>query len=68
VTVFSEETPLELIRALEPDVLIKGADYAEDQIVGADIVRSRGGRIVRARLSPGQSTTSVLERVKSAKP
>jgi D-beta-D-heptose 7-phosphate kinase / D-beta-D-heptose 1-phosphate adenosyltransferase len=62
VVLFGEETPLELIRALEPDVLIKGADYAEDQIVGADIVKARGGRIVRATLVDGQSTTKVIAR------
>lgn len=62
VILFGEQTPLEAIRALEPDVLIKGADYAEDQIVGADIVRARGGRIVRAQLVEGQSTTRVIER------
>jgi D-beta-D-heptose 7-phosphate kinase/D-beta-D-heptose 1-phosphate adenosyltransferase len=66
VVLFGEPTPLEAIRALEPDVLVKGADYAEDQIVGADIVRARGGRIVRARLVDGQSTTKVIE--KSQKP
>lgn len=62
VILFGEQTPLDAIRALEPDVLIKGADYAEDQIVGADIVRARGGRIVRAQLVEGQSTTKVIER------
>lgn len=66
VILFGEQTPLDVIRALEPDVLIKGADYAEDQIVGADIVRARGGRIVRAQLVAGQSTTKVIE--KSRKP
>lgn len=66
VILFGEPTPLEAIRALEPDVLVKGADYAEDQIVGADIVRARGGRIVRAQLVDGQSTTKVIE--KSRKP
>lgn len=64
VVVFGEETPLKLIEALEPDVLIKGADYAESEIVGADIVRARGGRIVRAELKAGQSTTRILESAK----
>ncbi len=62
VILFSEQTPLEAIRALQPDVLVKGADYREDQIVGADIVRARGGRIVRVTLVDGQSTTKVIER------
>lgn len=66
VILFGEPTPLEVIRELQPDVLIKGADYAEDQIVGADIVRGRGGRIVRVTLVEGQSTTKVIE--KSRKP
>ncbi|HEX5106293.1 MAG TPA: D-glycero-beta-D-manno-heptose-7-phosphate kinase [Pirellulaceae bacterium] len=64
VVLFGEETPLEVIRELQPDVLIKGADYAEDQIIGADIVRARGGRIVRVTLVDGQSTSSVIERSK----
>jgi D-beta-D-heptose 7-phosphate kinase/D-beta-D-heptose 1-phosphate adenosyltransferase len=64
VVLFGEQTPLDAIRELQPDVLIKGADYAEDQIVGADIVRARGGRIVRIALVDGQSTTSVIEKSK----
>ena len=48
--------------ALQPDVLVKGADYAEDEIVGADLVRSWGGRLVRARLVPRQSTTRLVQR------
>lgn len=62
VILFGEATPLEAITELQPDALIKGADYSEDQIVGADIVRSRGGRIVRATLVDGQSTTKVIEK------
>jgi D-beta-D-heptose 7-phosphate kinase/D-beta-D-heptose 1-phosphate adenosyltransferase len=62
VILFGEQTPLEVIRELQPDVLVKGADYAEDQIVGADIVRARGGRIVRVTLVDGQSTTKVIEK------
>lgn len=62
VFVFGETTPLEAIRELQPDVLVKGADYAEDQIVGADIVKARGGRIVRVGLIDGQSTTRVIEK------
>lgn len=62
VVVFEDDTPLELIGELRPDVLIKGADYAEDQIVGADIVRARGGRIMRVPLVEGQSTTRIIDR------
>ncbi len=61
VVIFGEDTPLEIIKELQPDVLVKGADYAEDRIVGADIVRARGGRIVRADLEAGYSTTRILE-------
>ena len=57
VVLFGEDTPLELITRLEPDVLVKGADYTEDRVVGAAIVRARGGRIVLAELSAGHSTT-----------
>jgi D-beta-D-heptose 7-phosphate kinase/D-beta-D-heptose 1-phosphate adenosyltransferase len=64
VVVFGEQTPEALIRELQPDVLVKGADYAEDQIVGADIVRARGGRIVRVTLVDGQSTTKIIEKSK----
>lgn len=62
VILFGEATPLEAIRELQPDVLVKGADYAEDQIIGADIVKARGGRIVRVGLIDGQSTTRVIEK------
>ena len=62
VILFGDPTPLEVISELQPNVLIKGADYAEDQIVGADIVRARGGRIVRVTLVDGQSTTKVIEK------
>jgi rfaE bifunctional protein nucleotidyltransferase chain/domain len=63
IVLFDEDTPLELIRALEPDVLCKGADYALDQIVGADLVTARGGRVVRVPLEPGYSTTNILRKV-----
>lgn len=66
VILFDEDTPLEAIRALTPDVLVKGADYSEDAIVGADIVRARGGRILRADLADGHSTTRILNRQKTS--
>ncbi|WP_395664765.1 D-glycero-beta-D-manno-heptose-7-phosphate kinase [Methylocella sp.] len=62
VVLFDEDTPYELIQALQPDVLVKGADYSEDQVVGGDVVRARGGRIVLADLSPGQSTTKLVKK------
>jgi rfaE bifunctional protein nucleotidyltransferase chain/domain len=64
VTVFDEETPHDLIAAIQPDVLVKGADWAEDAIVGRDIVEARGGRVVRVPLEPGHSTTRIVERIR----
>jgi rfaE bifunctional protein nucleotidyltransferase chain/domain len=63
VVLFAEDTPLELIRALQPDVLCKGADYALNEIVGADVVTARGGRVVRVPLEDGYSTTNILKKV-----
>jgi D-beta-D-heptose 7-phosphate kinase/D-beta-D-heptose 1-phosphate adenosyltransferase len=65
VMAFEEDTPLELIRALAPDVLIKGADYSEEQVVGADLVKARGGRIVLAQLADGQSTTALVAKART---
>jgi D-beta-D-heptose 7-phosphate kinase/D-beta-D-heptose 1-phosphate adenosyltransferase len=64
VVAFSEDTPLRLITDLLPDVLIKGADYAIDQVVGGDIVTAAGGRVVLAELVPGQSTTGIIARMR----
>ncbi len=64
VVLFDEDTPRELIAALEPDVLAKGADYALDAIVGADLVTARGGRVVRVPLEEGVSTTDLIARAK----
>jgi D-beta-D-heptose 7-phosphate kinase/D-beta-D-heptose 1-phosphate adenosyltransferase len=64
VVVFEEDTPLELIRALRPDVLVKGGDYTEASIVGAADVRSWGGEVVVIPLTPGHSTTSTIERLR----
>jgi D-beta-D-heptose 7-phosphate kinase/D-beta-D-heptose 1-phosphate adenosyltransferase len=66
VTVFDEPTPLELIRALRPDVLVKGADYRRDEVVGADLVESYGGRVHLAALREGLSTTRLLQRLGAA--
>ena len=62
VTIFAEDTPLELIEALQPDVLIKGSDYTVDRVVGADVVQARGGRVVLAELQEGHSTTQLVKR------
>ncbi len=64
---FDEDTPLELIRAVAPDVLVKGGDYAEKDIIGADFVRKRGGSVFIVPLLEGRSTTSTLERVKKGR-
>lgn len=63
VVVFDEDTPLELIRAVRPEVLVKGADYTVDQVVGADIVQADGGRVVLVDLVHGRSTTAMLRRM-----
>ena len=63
VVVFDEDTPRELIAALQPEVLVKGADYRKDQVVGADIVEAHGGKIVLAELVPGFSTTATIARM-----
>jgi rfaE bifunctional protein nucleotidyltransferase chain/domain len=62
VVLFDEDTPRDLIVALEPDVLVKGADYAPEDIVGADLVTARGGRVVRVPLEEGVSTTTLIAR------
>jgi len=64
VVLFDEDTPLALIRALQPDVLVKGADYAPEAIVGAKDVEAWGGRVVRVPLVQDKSTTQLLERLR----
>ena len=66
VVLFHEDTPLELIRRLRPDVLVKGGDYTRDTVVGSDDVESWGGRVVIVPLVPGQSTTSIIEKLRAA--
>lgn len=60
---FEEDTPLELIRFIQPDVLVKGNDYKPEEIVGYDIVKNKGGEIMTIQLTPGFSTTSILNRI-----
>lgn len=62
VTIFDQDTPRELIGALEPDVLVKGGDWPVQQIVGADLVRARGGRVRSLPFEKGYSTTKILRR------
>ena len=65
VVIFDEETPHEIISAIQPDVLIKGADWGENAIVGRDVVEARGGKVVRIALAEGYSTTKIIERIRS---
>ena len=64
VVVFDEDTPHEIVTAVQPDVLVKGADWGENAIVGRDVVEARGGRVVRIQLAEGYSTTKILERIR----
>jgi D-beta-D-heptose 7-phosphate kinase/D-beta-D-heptose 1-phosphate adenosyltransferase len=64
VVVFEQDTPLELVRTVEPDVIVKGGDYEESTIVGAAEVRARGGEVIVIPLTPGQSTTSIIEKLR----
>lgn len=67
LVVFDEETPHGLIEVIQPDVLVKGADWAAAEIVGRDIVEARGGRVVRVELAPGYSTTSLIRRIQASR-
>ena len=67
VTVFGEDTPAEIIRAIQPDVLVKGADWAADQIVGRETVEARGGKVVRIAVEEGHSTTALLDTIRARK-
>ncbi len=64
ITIFDEPDPSALIRLIKPDVLVKGADWPEDDIVGADLVKSAGGRVLRMPLSDGISTSAIIERIR----
>lgn len=62
--VFDEETPHAVISRIQPDILVKGADWGADEIVGRDVVEGRGGRVVRVELAPGFSTSALIDRVR----
>jgi D-beta-D-heptose 7-phosphate kinase/D-beta-D-heptose 1-phosphate adenosyltransferase len=68
VVVFDEDTPLDLIREIRPQVLVKGADYLRDQVVGGDLVEGWGGEVVLVPLVPGHSTTDLLSQLRSDAP
>jgi D-beta-D-heptose 7-phosphate kinase/D-beta-D-heptose 1-phosphate adenosyltransferase len=66
VVIFEEETPHAIISTIQPDVLVKGADWGPGDIVGRDVVEARGGRVVRITLSPGHSTSQLIRTVQNA--
>jgi D-beta-D-heptose 7-phosphate kinase/D-beta-D-heptose 1-phosphate adenosyltransferase len=61
---FEQDTPLQLVQLLQPDVIVKGGDYSPDTVVGANEVRGRGGEVVIIPLTPGHSTTSTIDRLR----
>jgi D-beta-D-heptose 7-phosphate kinase/D-beta-D-heptose 1-phosphate adenosyltransferase len=66
VTIFDEPTPRELISRVLPSVLVKGADWAPDQVAGREEVEAAGGRVISIPLAPGYSTTNILQRIRNA--
>ncbi|MEQ1573954.1 MAG: D-glycero-beta-D-manno-heptose 1-phosphate adenylyltransferase [Vicinamibacterales bacterium] len=66
VVIFDEETPHAIIGRIQPDILVKGADWGPDDIVGRDIVEARGGRVVRVELAAGYSTTDLIRKARSS--
>ena len=64
VVIFDEDTPRAIITRIQPDILVKGADWGPNDIVGRDVVEQRGGRVVRIELAPGFSTSALIERVR----
>ena len=65
LVIFDEDTPAAIIEACQPDILVKGADWAADQIVGRDTVEARGGRVVRIAVEPGHSTSEIITRIRA---
>ena len=63
ITVFNEPDPLKLIQALKPDVLVKGSDWKEEDIIGADVVKEGGGKVVRVDVVPDISTSRIIQRI-----
>lgn len=66
VVIFDDDTPQAIVAAVLPDVLVKGADWAADAIVGRDVVEARGGEVVRIAVVPGYSTTAIVARARAA--
>jgi D-glycero-beta-D-manno-heptose 1-phosphate adenylyltransferase len=65
--IFDEDTPHAIVSRIQPDILVKGADWGEHDIVGRDVVEARGGRVVRIELSPGHSTTELIRKVRGGR-
>jgi len=63
IVFFDEPDPLKLIQAIKPDVLVKGEDWAEDKIIGADFVKADGGKVVRIAVAPDISTSTIIEKI-----
>jgi D-beta-D-heptose 7-phosphate kinase/D-beta-D-heptose 1-phosphate adenosyltransferase len=63
ITIFNESDPLKIIKELKPDVLVKGADWIEEEIIGADIVKATGGKVVRVSVVPEVSTSRIIQRI-----
>ena len=66
VVIFDEDTPDRIVRLIQPDILVKGADWAADAIVGRDTVEARGGRVVRIPIEQGWSTSEIIKRIKNS--
>jgi len=66
VVVFDEADPLQIVSRLQPDVLVKGADWALEAIIGRDVVEARGGRVCRIPLAEGHSTSAIIEKIRNA--
>jgi D-beta-D-heptose 7-phosphate kinase/D-beta-D-heptose 1-phosphate adenosyltransferase len=64
VAIFDDDTPADIIKRIQPDILVKGADWAADAIVGRDTVEARGGKVVRVDIEPGWSTSSIIDKVR----
>ncbi|MBK6834951.1 MAG: D-glycero-beta-D-manno-heptose 1-phosphate adenylyltransferase [Bacteroidetes bacterium] len=67
IVLFDEETPYELIKAIQPDILVKGSDYAIENIVGYDVVKAKGGEVITIDLSQGFSTTNIIKKISEGK-
>ena len=68
IVLFEEDTPIKLIEAIKPDVIVKGGDYRPDEVVGADVVKAHGGRVEIVPLLEGRSTTRIIERSTERRP